>query len=610
MSRLLCPILLLASATVPGAALALGLGELHVESALGQAFVAHIELIDASPGELGRLTAAIADEDTFQRKQLVRPNFLAGTKVSVGQDARGQPILLLRSQDSFTEPVVTFLVDVHWPAGELIREYTALLDPAGLASRTPDAAPEAPRAAPVTVAKALEEPTDRPALPVQAPAAQLPAATPTQRAATAPDYKPQPRSHNVAHGDTLARIAIAAGARSRRERLRMMIAIYRANPAAFQKGFNVLHTGDILRLPSAEELARVSLLDADREYKAQLAAVPRTARRRQATPSARPVPGIVESKPDATSVDADKLALSQRVESLERSLRDVRRELQKRAQQSTSPPLPVRAAPSAPQAAGTAAEPRDDGASLVYRRVWFSALIGGLALLLATGLWWAFKRRRGYDPMAPLQGSPDSTVAAQPNTPVPAEAPSADLLARESAAGTPQAPVTSVDREAETYDVNPEPTSMPIVPSEPEGRGDTGDTTAVLAPEMEAFGDTAEHKYSFYNPDSHLDTTHVVMGSDLTRPLAFVERRKNPAIVLQQAIEREPHRSDLHVKLLELYYASATENRLAFLEAARQIMLKPGLLSAEDWARIATMGRHIAPDDELFRNELDDQAVA
>lgn len=151
---------------------------------------------------------------------------------------------------------------------------------------------------------------------------------------------------------------------------------------------------------------------------------------------------------------------------------------------------------------------------------------------------------------------------------------------------------------------------MPIVPSEPEGRGDTGDTTAVLAPEMEAFGDTAQHKFSFYNPESHLDTTHVVMGSDLTRPLAFVERRKNPAIVLQQAIEREPHRSDLHVKLLELYYASATENRLAFLEAARQIMLKPGLLSAEDWARITTMGRHIAPDDELFRNELDDQAVA
>src|SRR6185312_13144966 len=116
MSRLLCPILLLASATFPSAALALGLGELHVESALGQDFVAHIDLIDASPEDLGRLQAAIADEDTFQRKQLQRPNFLAGMTISIGQDARGQPILRLRSMDSFTEPVVTFLVDVHWRA--------------------------------------------------------------------------------------------------------------------------------------------------------------------------------------------------------------------------------------------------------------------------------------------------------------------------------------------------------------------------------------------------------------------------------------------------------------------------------------------------------------
>jgi Tfp pilus assembly protein FimV len=119
-----------------------------------------------------------------------------------------------------------------------------------------------------------------------------------------------------------------------------------------------------------------------------------------------------------------------------------------------------------------------------------------------------------------------------------------------------------------------------------------------------------EQKFAFYSPETHADTTHVVMGSELTRPLAFVERRKNPAVVLQQAIEREPHRNDLHLKLLELYYATASENRLAFLEATRQIMKKKDLVSAEDWPRIADMGRQIAPDDELFKSDLDDQAVA
>jgi hypothetical protein len=33
-------------------------------------------------------------------------------------------------------------------------------------------------------------------------------------------------------------------------------------------------------------------------------------------------------------------------------------------------------------------------------------------------------------------------------------------------------------------------------------------------------------------------------------------------------------------------------------------------VSAEDWTRIADMGRLIAPEDELFRNALEDQAVA
>ncbi len=101
------------------------------------------------------------------------------------------------------------------------------------------------------------------------------------------------------------------------------------------------------------------------------------------------------------------------------------------------------------------------------------------------------------------------------------------------------------------------------------------------------------------------------MSSELNRPApAFVERRKNPTAVLQQAIEREPNRSDLHVKLLELYYAAAAENRRAFLEAARQITQNNHLMSAEDLARISEMGRKIAPDDELFSSDLDDQAVA
>jgi len=43
-------------------------------------------------------------------------------------------VLVVRSNDSFTEPVVNFLVDLHWSHGEVVRQYTLLLDPAGLGS--------------------------------------------------------------------------------------------------------------------------------------------------------------------------------------------------------------------------------------------------------------------------------------------------------------------------------------------------------------------------------------------------------------------------------------------------------------------------------------------
>jgi hypothetical protein len=132
----------------------------------------------------------------------------------------------------------------------------------------------------------------------------------------------------------------------------------------------------------------------------------------------------------------------------------------------------------------------------------------------------------------------------------------------------------------------------------------------MLAPDFDVIGDTVEQKFSFFNPESANNTEHVVMGSGLQARQPFVERRKNPVDVLRQAIEREPGRSDLRLKLLELYYTAAAENRRAFLDATRQLAKNEKLASTEDWSRIADMGRTIAPDDELFSNDLDDKRVA
>jgi Tfp pilus assembly protein FimV len=80
----------------------------------------------------------------------------------------------------------------------------------------------------------------------------------------------------------------------------------------------------------------------------------------------------------------------------------------------------------------------------------------------------------------------------------------------------------------------------------------------------------------------------------------LLERRKNPADVLRQAIEREPDRSDLRLKLLELHYSAAIQHRRAFLEAVHQLATLEKPLSESEWARVMEMGRSLAPEDELF----------
>jgi hypothetical protein len=141
---------------------------------------------------------------------------------------------------------------------------------------------------------------------------------------------------------------------------------------------------------------------------------------------------------------------------------------------------------------------------------------------------------------------------------------------------------------------------------------DSSETTAILAlhPDL-TLDDTAAREFAFFNPESALNTTHVMIAGDTGEPEPFVERRKNPADVLRQAIEREPERSDLRLKLLELYYTAAAQNRRAFLEGVRQLAKNDKLVaSANDWSQIEDMARAIAPDDELFSNGLGDDKKA
>src|SRR5580698_8176818 len=173
----------------PSVSWALGLGEIHLNSALNEPMKAEIDLIAATPDELTALRADLASRDAFTRYGIDRPPFLSTMTFKVGKSKDGRDVLLVRSTDAIPEPFVTFLVEVNWARGRLMREYTVLLDPpvytpgerassaAPVAAATTAPTAPAPAAAPrvkTTPLAATAAPTDTTA----APGATTPAATP------------------------------------------------------------------------------------------------------------------------------------------------------------------------------------------------------------------------------------------------------------------------------------------------------------------------------------------------------------------------------------------------------------------------------------------------
>src|ERR1700738_2549559 len=143
--------MLIACLLSPSVSWALGRGEIHLNSALNEPMRAEIDLIAAAPDELTALRVTLASRDAFTRYGIDRPPFLSTLTFKVGKAKDGRDALLVRSTDAIPEPFVTFLVEVNWARGRLMREYTVLLDPP-VYTPGETASSAAPVAAPVTAA--------------------------------------------------------------------------------------------------------------------------------------------------------------------------------------------------------------------------------------------------------------------------------------------------------------------------------------------------------------------------------------------------------------------------------------------------------------------------
>ena len=107
---------------------AAGLGRLSVLSALGQPLLAEVEIVALAPGEEDGLTARLAPAEAFNAAGIEISPALLGMKVDIARK-NGRAVLRLTTKQAVNDPFLDLLVELQWPTGKLVREYTFLLDP-------------------------------------------------------------------------------------------------------------------------------------------------------------------------------------------------------------------------------------------------------------------------------------------------------------------------------------------------------------------------------------------------------------------------------------------------------------------------------------------------
>jgi len=253
---------------LPTASNALSLGDIESNSSLNQPFEGTIKLLSTSVEEANLLRVKVASPAVFNRVGIDRPAFLNSIRFRTTVK-NGKPVIVVRSSQPINEPFLNFLLEVSWPNGQLLKEYTVLLDPPVLVQPDTAIASNAAgvRRDPGRQQRQVYTPPARAAQTVKqqprrvvrnvAPArnSQLRRPGPPKNASASSS---RVRNYRVRRGDTLFKIAKKLGYKGIRKE-QMMVALYNKNKRAFSKrNMNNLKAGALLARPSYQEAKSLS----------------------------------------------------------------------------------------------------------------------------------------------------------------------------------------------------------------------------------------------------------------------------------------------------------------------------------------------------------------
>ena len=215
---------------------AVGLGQLRADSSINQPLSVRIQLTDLGSTPLDEINVAVADADNFERLGVDVVDNFPEIQIILGVDEAG-PYARLESASVIRTPYLEVVLDTRWPSGRVLTQHTILLDPpVFLDSEEADVADSAP--------------------PGSAPRSDV-----VEEAVDASITSP--RTVTTDRSSTLYSIAMASRPNQSVTVQQTMLAIQRLNPTSFGDGnINRLYAGEILRLPTEQQILQLSAAEA------------------------------------------------------------------------------------------------------------------------------------------------------------------------------------------------------------------------------------------------------------------------------------------------------------------------------------------------------------
>ncbi|MGC9128063.1 MAG: FimV/HubP family polar landmark protein [Acidithiobacillus sp.] len=610
---------------VPGLAQAMGLGDLIVLSGPGEPFRAEIPIRSEHPKELTGAQAGLAPASAFSLIHLPVDQTLSQWHFSVREGS--QPAILISSPLPLTQASLPFLVQLDWSGGQIVREYRAS-SAAANTYEVPATRLAPPSSSPRPSARAMPYPP----MPARPPRAEV------AGWASAARYGPVPEHQ------TLFEIAQKLSRSNRVSLDQVMAALVRANPGAFKGGNpNMLYAGTYLRTPSLAQVQAMTPAQARAWLRAQAAGAAQ----------ARPTPAVASQTAPAGAASkaapATRLVLSSAPSSVVAAAASSTAAMPMAAASTTSTAaaesataalqsenahlqtmlqaLNTRLSQTQAQVASQATELAKLSQVSAQAHpgnnplLWLS--LGGNVLLLLLFLWMyqrqqeaARRQREVSQKLTMLAGNGNANGAGARSAPPPpareepaafAPPPRTEPLSTSGVAGSSDVAARAPAPKGAVPETHPrvEPTLAATAAAAEAGMlaFEHEREPASSAPAAHGASDSGRTAAAETESSATADT-----GTDLSDPLQVdpleqadlyltYGKSDSAVTVLQEALEENPRRKELYVKLLDLY--AQLDRRDAYLELAERMRGRFGPNNGA-WQQVAAQGAQLFPGHSLF----------